>query len=368
MAEPLDKLERNQRLLKGRGAGSNLSGRFEKTARVGEDARFGAYSQLAEPELEPDPRTVFLTDHSRTAITRNSSPDIPFDASINPYRGCEHGCAYCYARPTHEYLGYSAGLDFETKILVKRDLARLLRKELSARSYQPSVINISGVTDCYQPAERRFLVTRSCLEVLHETNHAFTIVTKNALVTRDLDLLAAMNEPGRAGACVFVSVTSLRPEVTAVMEPRTSRPEARLEAIRKLSAAGVQVGVMVAPLIPGLTDEEMPAILEAAAAAGAITAGYVPLRLPLAVAPLFEEWVRNHFTDRAQKVLNRVKDLRDGKLNDSNFGSRMQGKGEFADLFSQLFHARCRKLGLNERELHLDPGGFQKPGEQLGLF
>ena len=356
------------KITKGRGAGSNLSGRFEKTSRVEEDERFGDFSQLAEPELEPDPRTVFLTDHSRTAITTNASPDIPFDASINPYRGCEHGCAYCYARPTHEYLGYSAGLDFETRILVKKDLAQLLRKEISAKSYEPSVLNISGVTDCYQPAERRFLVTRSCLEVLHETNHAFTMVTKNALVTRDLDLLAGMQGPGRAGAAIFVSVTSLRPELTAVMEPRTSRPQARLEAIRKLSEAGVQVGVMVAPLIPGLTDEEMPAILEAAAQAGAITAGYVPLRLPLGVAPLFEEWVRGHFPDRADKVLNRVRELRDGKMNDSSFGSRMEGKGRFADLFSQLFHARCRKLGLNERELHLDTSVFQKPGEQLGLF
>lgn len=344
-------------VLQGRGAGSNLTGRFEKTRKEADE-------YIHEPELEEgaSPRTLFLADHSRTAITRNSSPDIPFDASINPYRGCEHGCAYCYARPTHEYLGYSAGLDFETKILVKEGLPELLRKELSAKKYEPVVINISGVTDCYQPAERKFRLTRGCLEVLCELRNPFTIVTKNALVARDLDLLAAAAE--WKGAAVFVSVTSLNPEVTSVMEPRTSRPQARLEAIRKLSEAGVPVHAMVAPVVPGLTDFEMPRILEAVAQAGAQGAGFVPLRLPLSVAPLFEEWLGNHFPDRKEKVLNRVRELKGGKLNDARFHSRMRGQGEFADIFSQMFHNYCRKFGLNEKELELSTEHFRKPGRE----
>jgi DNA repair photolyase len=354
-------MNHNRGPVHGRGAGSNLSGRFEKQTREGDPRE-----ALAEPELEPDPRTVFLTDHSRTAITTNNSPDIPFDRSINPYRGCEHGCVYCYARPTHEYLGYSAGLDFETKILVKKDLPALLRKELSAKGFQPGSINISGVTDCYQPAERKFAMTRGCLEVLHEFKNPFVIVTKNALVTRDLDLIAPM--AAIQGAAVFVTITSLDPAITEVMEPRTSRPSARLEAIRKLTEAGVPVGVMVAPVVPSITDHEMPAILAAAREAGAKHAGFVPLRLPLAVAPLFEEWLGNHFPDRKEKVLGRIRDLRGGKLNDPNFKTRMRGQGEFASLLSQIFHQHCRRLGLNKEKLEIRADHFRKPQAQLGLF
>ncbi len=346
---------------KGRGAGSNLSGRFEKTQREGDPREF-----LPEPELEPSPRTEFLKDHARTAITRNESPDVGFRASINPYRGCEHGCVYCYARPTHEYLGYSAGLDFETKILVKEDLPLLLRRELLRKNYEAEPINISGVTDCYQPAERKFRITRACLEVFREFQHPFTIITKNHLVTRDLDLIAPM--ASLRAAAVFVSVTSLNPKITEVLEPRTSRPPARLEAIRALSEAGVPVGVMVAPVIPGLTDHEMPAILEAAAQAGAKHAGFVPVRLPLAVAPLFTEWLGHHFPDRKEKILNRIRDLRGGQLNAPQFHARMRGEGEFAALFSQMFHGACRKFALNQAELPLTRENFRRPGEQLGLF
>lgn len=346
---------------KGRGAGSNSAGRFEKTSREGDPRE-----HVPEPELEPSPRTTFTRDNSRSAITTNTSPDIPFDASINPYRGCEHGCAYCYARPTHEYLGMSGGLDFETKILVKEDIAVLLRAELMKKSYEPTVINLSGVTDCYQPAERRYGLTRACLEVLREFKNPLTIITKNALVTRDLDILSEMARDKLAK--VFLSVTSLDPKITEVMEPRTSRPAARLEAIRALTEAGIPAGVMVAPVVPGLTDHEMPAILKAASEAGAYSAAFVPVRLPHSVAPLFEEWLGNHFPDRKDKVLHRIQELRGGKLNDPNFGSRMQGQGQFADLFSQMFHTACRRHGLNQRKHELTTSLFQRPGEQLKLF
>lgn len=345
---------------KGRGAGGNVTGRFEST-------------QLELDPVEPvegeEPRalrTTFLKDSARSILTYNKSPDIPFDTSVNPYRGCEHGCVYCYARPTHEYLGMSAGLDFETKILVKEDAPKLLRQELMKASYKPDVINISGVTDCYQPAERRFRLTRGCLEVLAEFKNPFTIITKNHLVTRDIDIIAPAAREGRAA--VFLTVTSLNPDITAVLEPRTSRPSARLEAIQELAEAGVPTGVMMAPVIPAITDHEMPAILEAAAKAGAKFAAFTPLRLPLSVAPLFVEWLENHFPDRKEKVLSRIKEIRGGELNDPNFGSRMRGQGEFADLMRQVFHRYTKKFCLNEKNLDLSPEAFQRPGEQMRLF
>lgn len=338
---------------RGRGAGGNLTGRFEKQ------------SIERDPGEEVRADTQFIEDHSRTILTRNDSPDIPFSLSINPYRGCEHGCIYCYARPTHEYLGYSAGLDFESRILVKKNAAELLRKELLKPSYQPEVINISGVTDCYQPAERKFRVTRACLEVLNEFRNPFTVITKNHLVTRDLDLFASMAEIN--GTAVFITVTSLDPDLTAILEPRTSRPSARLEAIRALSGAGVSVGVLIAPVIPAITDHEMPSILEAAAGAGAKFAAFTPVRLPLSVAPLFAEWLGNHFPDRKEKVLSRIKSMRGGKLNDPNFSSRMQGEGEFADLLGQVFARYTKKYGLNQKELRLSTEYFQTPGGQLSL-
>jgi DNA repair photolyase len=351
---------------KGRGAGSNRAGRFDQFRRARDPEDEAEIGGEPFPEEAASTRTEFLRDHARSILARNESPDIPFAVSVNPYRGCEHGCAYCYARPTHEYLGYSAGLDFETKIFVKEDAPLLLRRELLSPKYQPEVINISGVTDCYQPAERRYRLTRACLEVLAEFRNPCTIVTKNQLVTRDVDLLAEMAKEDRVA--VFVTVTSLDPNLCGILEPRTSRPAARLGAIRTLHEAGIPVGVMVAPVIPAVTDHEMPRILEAAAQAGARHAGFVPLRLPLGVAPLFVEWLETYFPDRKEKVLNRIKGLREGKLNDPNFSTRMQGSGDFADLLGTMFRTSARKYGLNENELKLSTAHFQRPGEQLTLF
>ena len=310
-------------------------------------------------EEEPLPRTQFLRDNTATVIATNNSPDIPFEASINPYRGCEHGYIYCYARPTHEYLGFSAGLDFESKILVKYDAPELLRKELNSKKWVPKSLSISGVTDPYQPAERKFRLTRRILEVLLDFRNPVGIVTKNHLVTRDIDILSEL--ASHNAAAVFVSITSLDPDLTAVMEPRTSRPARRLAAIEQLANAGVQVGVMTAPLIPGLNDHEMQPILEAAAARGAQWAGYVPVRLPLAVAPLFEEWLEQHFPDRKNKVLNRIRSMRDGRLNISDFGTRMKGgEGAFADTYRLMFRQACDRLGLNKEKLQLSTRSFRR--------
>ena len=345
--------------LPARGAASNPPNRFEKII-FERDADW-------DPELDPLPQTQFLKDRTQTIIAYNESPDVGFEASINPYRGCEHGCIYCYARPFHEYLGFSAGLDFETKIMVKENAAALLRRELASPKWRPQVIGISGVTDCYQPIERRLKLTRQCLEVLLECRNPAVIVTKNHLVTRDIDLLSALAQ--YQAVAVFISLTTLNLELRKVMEPRTSPPAARLEAVRALSQAGVPVGVLLAPMIPGLTDHEIPALLEAAAAAGARAAGYVMLRLPYAVAPLFEQWLTTHFPDRKDKVLNRIRSLRDGKLYQSDFGSRMRGEGLFADQVEALFEVTRRKHGLGERLSELSTASFRRPdGEQLSLL
>lgn len=344
---------------KGRGAVTNATGRFEK-------AQVHSEPQETWEDEAPSPRTIFFRDHSKSILTRNDSPDIPFNVSVNPYRGCEHGCVYCYARPTHEYLGLSAGLDFETKVFVKENAPELLRKELMKKSYEPDVITFSGITDCYQPAERRYRLTRQCLEVLAEFRNPFTIISKNQLVRRDIDIIAPMAEQNCAA--VFVSVTSLDADLAGKLEPRTARPSARLETIRQLSEAGIPVGVMVAPLIPGLTDHELPKILEGAAQAGAKMAGYVPVRLPHSVSELFSDWLAVHFPEKREKVLNRVREIRDGKLNDPNFGSRMQGSGEFAKMMQLMFERYSRKFALDQYRLRLTTEHFQKPGEQLGLF
>lgn len=319
------------------------------------------------PEEDVLPTTKFFHDRTQTILNRNDSPDIGFEYSINPYRGCEHGCIYCYARPFHEYLGFSAGLDFETRIMVKTNAPELLRAELAAPKWQPQTIAMSGVTDCYQPVERKLKLTRRCLEVLAEFRNPVGIVTKNALVTRDLDLLA---ELARFNAVVvFISVTTLDSELRRVMEPRTSPPAARLATIRKLSAAGIPVGLMVAPVIPGLTDHEIPNIVAAAAEAGAKHAGTVTLRLPFAVAPLFEDWLSKHFPDRKEKVLHRLQDLRGGKLYDAKFGKRMTGEGIFADQIQQMFSVACRRAGIGGNHLNLSAESFRRPGgKQLGLF
>ncbi|HXG48521.1 MAG TPA: PA0069 family radical SAM protein [Methylomirabilota bacterium] len=344
----------------GRGAASNPANRFEML-HLEPDPDLG-------PAEEAAPTTRFLRDATATIINYNDSPDLGFDASINPYRGCEHGCIYCYARPFHEYLGFSAGLDFETRIMVKTDAPALLRKELASPKWKPQVIALSGVTDCYQPVERRLRLTRGCLEVLAEFRNPVGIVTKNHLVTRDLDVLRELAR--HRAVVVFISLTTLDAELAGRMEPRTSRPEHRLAAMRALAAAGVPVGVMTAPVIPGLTDHELPALLRAAAEAGAQHAGYVVLRLPHGVKDLFEQWLRRHFPDRADKVLNRLRSVRSGKLNDPRFGTRMRGEGPWAEQIQQMFRVSCRRTGLNQQRLELSTASFRVPGraEQLELL
>jgi DNA repair photolyase len=322
--------------IKGRGASANPTNRFEHIA----------YERDVDwdPEEDPLPRTQILKDTTQTIITYNNSPDVGFDAGINVYRGCEHGCAYCFARPTHEYLGFSAGLDFETKIVVKENAPELLREELSSRSWKPQVLAMSGVTDCYQPLERKLRLTRRCLEVLLDFRNPTCIITKNYLVTRDADLLAQLAEFN--AVVVNISITTLDSSLTPKLEPRASLPKARLEAIRVLSEAGVPVGVLAAPMIPGLNDHELPNIIAEAVKMGASFAGYVPLRLPYGLKGLFENWIDQHFPEKKEKILNRIKAIRGGKLNDGNFGSRMRGDGIFADQLSQMFHVACRKAGL----------------------
>lgn len=351
---------RVEQLIKGhRGATENPANRFEKI-ELEPDADWN-------PEEDVLPRTQFLHDRTASIITYNDSPDIGFRAGVNPYRGCEHGCIYCYARPTHEYLGFSAGLDFESKIMVKLEAPALLRRELSSPKWQPQVIFISGVTDCYQPVERKLKLTRGCLEVLAEFRNPVGIVTKNLLVTRDVDVLAELAR--HHCVSVGVSITTLDPELRKVMEPRTSPPAARLEAIRRLAAAKVPVGVAVAPIIPGLTDHEMPAILKAAAEAGASHAWYTVVRLPHAVAPLFEKWLAAHFPERKDKVLNRIRAMREGKLYQSKWGSRMSGEGIFADQIAQMFAVARRKAGLDSPEFELSTAAFRRAGgTQLSLF
>jgi DNA repair photolyase len=350
---------------RGRGARSNPANRFETTHR-----------ELDLEQVETDdeylaalsrPRTEYLVDRSRNVIAENDSPDVGFEVSVNPYRGCEHGCAYCYARPTHEFLGYSAGLDFETKILVKEEAPELLRKALSAPRWQPRVLALSGVTDPYQPLERHLELTRRCLAVLAEFRQAVSIITKNNLVTRDIDLLGELAQHGAAG--VFLSITSLDAGLIGRLEPRTTRPAGRLEAIAALAAAGIPTGVMVAPVIPGLTEHEIPAILQAAAAAGARFAGCGLVRLPGAVAGLFQDWLEQHYPQRKDKVLDRIRAARGGRLNDARFGVRITGEGSQAELIARLFRSASRRAGLNQRPWPVSTAAFRRPGlEQLSLF
>ncbi len=340
--------------VKGRGVAYDPPNRFE-TVHV--EMEPGLYA-------EEKPRTEFLADATRSVVARNQSPDVGFDVSVNPYRGCEHGCVYCYARPTHEYLGFSSGLDFERKILVKLRAPELLREALSKPSWRPQVLGMCGVTDAFQPVERRLRLTRGCLEVLRDFRNPVTIVTKNHLVTRDVDILAEM--ASHDCVQVTISVTTLRNELQRVMEPRTSIPARRLDAIRKLADAGVPVGVFVAPLIPGLTDEEMPSIVEAAAEAGARYASYLTLRLPMGVADHFVGWLDAHFPDRKEKVLGRIRDIRGGKLNDPAFHRRFRGQGEYANQIRGLFRAAVRKAGLDRKPRPLSTAAFRRGGGVQG--
>ena len=332
----------------GRGAADNPPNRFIPLYREKLDTWI--------EEDDPAPVTRFFRDNTRTAMASNDSPDIPFNFSLNPYRGCEHGCIYCYARPTHEWLSLSAGLDFESQIFVKEDLPDLLRKELSSPKWIPQSVSIGSVTDGYQPIERRVELTRRCLQVFAEFKNPIGIVTKNALVTRDIDVLqelAAVN-----AAMVYVSVTTLDPDLARVMEPRASTPAARLRAIEELTAAGIPVGVMNAPIIPGLNDHETPAILEACAKAGAISAGYVVVRLPFAVKDLFSAWLDQHFPSKKERVLGRLRETRGGKLNDSRFGTRMRGEGEWAEVFREMFVLHRKRAGMIDRRVELSTASF----------
>jgi DNA repair photolyase len=343
---------------KGRGAVSNAaSTRFTAPVRAWLDDGWGS----AEEALESAPETVVGTDGSRTIITRNQSPDVPFDRSINPYKGCEHGCVYCFARPTHAYLDLSPGRDFETRLFAKPDGPALLRKELARKSYTPAAITLGANTDPYQPVERRLRITRGILEVLAEARHPVCIVTKSATVTRDSDILAEM---GRANlARVMLSVTTLDRELARKLEPRATQPARRIDAIRHLAGAGVPTGVLTAPMIPALNDHEMEAILAEAAAAGAATAGYVLLRLPHEIKDLFAEWLETHYPDRKDRVLRLVRETRAGGLNDPAWGTRLTGTGTVAQLLARRFELACRKHGLNGQRWDLDTGQFRPPAK-----
>ncbi|MFF7396943.1 PA0069 family radical SAM protein [Achromobacter sp. NPDC008082] len=329
-------------------------------ARAGSRSGSAIIPILPDTRLAPPaPKTTVTAEEARKMLSRNDSPDIPFDVAVNPYRGCEHGCVYCYARPTHSYLGMSPGLDFETRLVAKANAVEALRAELGKPGYKPSPINIGSATDAYQPIERDWRLTRGMLELMLETRHPLTIVTKNALVARDLDLLAALAE--QKLVVVYMSITTLDAGMARTLEPRAAAPWRRLEAVRSLTDAGVPVGVLVAPVIPFINDESMEHILQESKAAGAHYASYTVLRLPWEVKTLFEDWLNTHYPDRAQRVLHRIEDLRNGRRNDPNFGSRMRGTGIWADLLRQRFTVATRKLGLNRHRLALDCDLFQPP-------
>ena len=353
----------HQERRRGRGAGVNPSGRYEPVSRHVFDDGWSTIEEL------PPFKTEVQVEKPRTIITRNDTPDISFDRSINPYRGCEHGCVYCFARPTHSYMGLSAGLDFESRLFAKPDAAKLLDRELSKDGYQPRTIAIGTNTDPYQPIEKTWRIMREVLEVLEARNHPVGIVTKSALVTRDIDILSRMAEKGLAK--VALSVTTLDRLLARTMEPRAATPTRRLEAIRQLSEAGIPVSVMVAPIIPGLTDQEIERILDSATAAGATSAGYVILRLPLEVSPIFKDWLLRHYPDSYRHVLSLIRSMRDGKDYDSEWGKRMKGKGPYAWQIGRRFEIAAKRLGLNAERTPLRTDLFKaapKEHEQLMLL
>jgi DNA repair photolyase len=348
-------------MLRGRGTDTTPPNRYERL----------------HVELEPDddtpPRetvpTVYYRDASRTILAENDSPDVGFRWSLNPYRGCLHGCTYCYARPTHEQLGFNAGIDFETRIMVKDDAPALLRKTFASPRWQPEVVSLSGNTDCYQPVERTLGITRRCLEVFAEFRNPVGVITKSALVARDADLLGELARHGAAH--VFCSITTLDPDLAGRMEPRAARPHRRLEAVAALAAAGVPVGVMIGPVLPGLNDEEIPRILAAAATAGAHTASWVLLRLARPLDEIFERWLDEHFPEKKSRVLNRIRDTRGGRLNDTTWGVRQRGRGPYAEQIAQLFRAAAKRHGLDRSLPELRTDAFRRPpraGEQLPLL
>jgi DNA repair photolyase len=359
--------------LRGRGAVRNVGHRFDQTERIpfqdglpslGTDEagiNLSGESQASSSPVAPrlSLRTTVTTEQARKLISRNDSPDIPFERAINPYRGCEHGCVYCYARPTHAYLGYSPGLDFETRLVAKANAVEALRAELSRPGYKVTPLHVGSATDAYQPIERQWRLTRGLLELMLETRHPLTIVTKSALIERDLDLLQQLAAQNLVA--VYISITTLDPAMARVLEPRASAPWRRIQAISALAQAQVPTGVLVAPVIPFINDESLERILQTTAAAGARYGGYALIRLPWEVRAVFESWLGVHFPDRAQRVLHRIEDMRSGRRNDATFGTRMRGTGVWADLLRQRFEMAVRKFGLNQRSLHLDTGRFIAP-------
>ncbi len=356
MDDPSYRVEAERR--RGRGAAANPSGRYEPAQREGFDDGWSI-----EEELPPIPTEV-IVEKPRTIITKNDSPDILFDKSINPYRGCEHGCSYCFARPTHAYQGLSSGLDFETKIFAKPSAPELLEKELRAPGYRPTTIALGSNTDPYQPVERRFRITRAILEILDRTNHPVGIVTKSALVTRDIDILSRMAD--RQLAKVAISVTTLDPKLARRMEPRAASPAKRLETIRKLSDAGIPVIVLVAPIVPAINDHEIEEILKAVAAAGAQEAGYVLLRLPYDLKDLMRDWLAEHYPDKLKHVFSLLQEARGGKDYDAEWGVRQAGVGPYAWMIGRRFETAAERFGLNKRSLRLRTDLFSPPAKETG--
>ncbi len=349
--------------IRGRGTASNESGRFESYSRDEFDDGWDIPLETVKP------KTVLQEDNSRSVLVYNQSPDLPFDRSVNPYRGCEHGCIYCYARPSHAYLGLSPGLDFETRLFYKPDAAELLENALRKPGYQPKPIVLGANTDAYQPADRKLAITRSILEVLKAYQHPVSIITKSALVERDIDILAELAKNNLVS--VVISITTLDKQLARGLEPRAAAPQRRLQTIRQLHAAGIPVSLLMAPVIPVLTDHEMEQIVTAAANAGASAAGWILLRLPLEVSDLFQQWLEDHYPLKAKHVMEQIRRARDGKLNDSQFGSRMTGSGDYANLLSQRFKLIRKRLSLEPRQLELDCDRFEVPaksGDQISLF
>ena len=356
------------RPVKGRGTTLRPDPRYGALARETVSDGWDAAHEAAEEEAT-SPRTILIRDASKSIINRNDSPDIQFTQSINAYRGCEHGCIYCFARPTHAYLGFSPGVDFETHIVYKEDAAQLLRKELARPGYVCEPIALGSNTDCYQPVERKLRITRGIIEVLAACRHPVAFVTKSALIERDIDLLAEMARDHLVQ--VMISVTTLNPELARKMEPRAAHPLRRIETIRRLAQAGIPVGVLIAPVIPALNEHEIEAILEATKDAGASSAGCIPIRLPHELGTLFEDWLRQHEPGKADHVLSLIRQMRGGRLNDPRFGARMRGSGPYADMIRQRFRIASQRLGLNQKEMPLDCGRFAPPtvaSAQLALF
>ncbi len=355
----------NKSKYRGRGTELNPPNRFEKLHIEETDDILENVDYWEEDEMKLE--TLFYKDNSRSVIAKNNSEDIYFDYSFNPYRGCEQGCIYCYARPSHEFLGFSSGIDFESKIMVKENAAELLQVAFEKKSYEPKLIMFSGDTDCYQPVERKLSITRNALKVCLEYRNPVSIVTKSSLVLRDLDILREM--AARKIISVMLSITTLNNDLVSKMEPRSSMPERRLKTIEKLAEAGIPVGVNIAPIIPGLNDEEIPGILKQSADHGASFAGFTMLRLPYSLKELFTDWLEREFPDRKEKILNKISEMRGGKLNESEFGKRFSGEGKLADTIQNLFRLSCRRYGLNEREIDLTTSHFKRrTGNQLEIF